>query len=213
MVKLAIFDVDYTITKKETLLEFYKFMLKRDPRLIRFAPRALAASFFYVFKVFDASRAKENFISFIDGMKQEELLELTKEFYKKTLSHIFYEDAIDTMKRLKNKGYKIYLISASAQFYLDQFYNIQEVDKVIGTIFKCEQGKYSRKIDGENCKGQSKVKRLLAVIKEENIEVDFKQSYMFSDSLSDSPLFELVGHPYLINYKKKNDKYEILNWK
>lgn len=211
--KLAIFDVDYTITKKETLLEFYKFMLKRDPRLIRFAPRALVSSFFYVFKVFDASRAKENFISFIDGMKEEELLELTKEFYKKTLSRIFYEDAIDTMKRLKSKGYKIYLISASAQFYLDQFYNIEEVDKVIGTIFKCEQGKYSRKIEGENCKGESKVKRLLKVIKEENIEVDFKQSYMFSDSLSDSPLFELVGHPYLINYKKKNDKYEVLNWK
>lgn len=211
--KLAIFDVDYTITKKETLLEFYKFMLKRDPRLIRFAPRALVSSFFYVFKVFDASRAKENFISFIDGMEQEELLELTKEFYKKTLSRIFYEDAIDTMKRLKSKGYKIYLISASAQFYLDQFYNIEEVDKVIGTIFKCEQGKYSRKIEGENCKGESKVKRLLKVIKEENIEVDFKQSYMFSDSLSDSPLFELVGHPYLINYKKKNDKYEVLNWK
>jgi len=212
-VKLAIFDVDYTITKKETLLEFYKFMLKRDPRLIRFAPRALVSSFFYVFKVFDASRAKENFISFIDGMKEEELLELTKEFYKRTLSRIFYEDAIDTMKRLKSKGYKIYLISASAQFYLDQFYNIEEVNKVIGTIFKCEQGKYSRKIEGENCKGESKVKRLLKVIKEENIEVDFKQSYMFSDSLSDSPLFELVGHPYLINYKKKNDKYEVLNWK
>lgn len=211
--KLAIFDVDYTITKKETLLEFYKFMLKRDPKLIRFAPRALVSSFFYVFKVFDASRAKENFISFIDGMEQEELLGLTKEFYKKTLSRIFYEDAIDTMKRLKNKGFKIYLISASAQFYLDQFYNIEEVDKVIGTIFKCEQGKYSRKIEGENCKGESKVKRLLKVIKEENIEVDFKQSYMFSDSLSDSPLFELVGHPYLINYKKKNDKYEVLNWK
>ena len=211
--KLAIFDVDYTITKKETLLEFYKFMISKNPRFIRFAPRALAASFFYVFKVFDASRAKENFISFIDGMKQEELLELTKEFYEKCLSRIFYTDAIDTMKRLKNKGYQIYLISASAQFYLDQLYNIKEVDKVIGTLFKCHQGKYSRKIEGENCKGESKVKRLLAVIKEENLDVDFTKSYMFSDSLSDSPLFELVGHPYLINYKKKSDKYEILNWK
>lgn len=213
MEKLAIFDVDYTITKKETLLEFYKFMLRHDPKLIRFAPRALVSSFFYVFKVFDASRAKENFISFIDGMKEEELLKLVKEFYEKSLSHIFYTDAIDTMKRLKNKGYKIYLISASAQFYLDELYNIKEVDKVIGTIFKCEQGKYSRKIEGENCKGESKVKRLLDVLKQENLDVNFKDSYMFSDSLSDSPLFELVGHPYLINYKKKQDKYEILNWK
>jgi HAD superfamily hydrolase (TIGR01490 family) len=211
--KLAIFDVDYTLTKKETLLEFYKFMMKKDPRLIRFAPRVLVSTFFYVFKVFDAKRAKENFIAFIDGMKEEELLKLVEEFYEKSLSRIFYTDAIDTMKKLKAKGYKIYLISASAQFYLDELYNIKEVDKVIGTIFKCESGKYSRKIQGENCKGESKVKRLLTVIKEENLEVNFKDSFMFSDSLSDTPLFELVGHPYLINYKKKHDKYEILNWK
>jgi phosphoserine phosphatase len=36
---------------------------------------------------------------------------------------------------------------------------------------------------------------------------------MFSDSLSDLPLFNLVGHPYLINYKKSHDKIEILKWK
>ena len=35
---------------------------------------------------------------------------------------------------------------------------------------------------------------------------------MFSDSLSDKPLLDLVGHPYLINYKKKHE-IEILKWK
>ena len=66
---------------------------------------------------------------------------------------------------------------------------------------------------GENCKGEEKVKRLIEVLKKENIEVDFENSYMFSDSLSDLPLFNLVGHPYLINYKKTHDKIEILKWK
>ena len=47
---------------------------------------------------------------------------------------------------------------------------------------------------------------------EKNIKVDFKNSYMFSDSLSDKPLLDLVGNPYLINYKKKHE-IEILRWK
>ena len=50
------------------------------------------------------------------------------------------------------------------------------------------------------------------LLKENNIEVDFENSLMFSDSLSDKPLLDLVGKGYLINYKKRAD-YEILNWK
>ena len=56
-------------------------------------------------------------------------------------------------------------------------------------------------MDGKNCKGEEKVRRLKTVLKEKNIEADFKNSYMFSDSLSDKPLLDLVGNPYLINYK------------
>ena len=67
-------------------------------------------------------------------------------------------------------------------------------------------------MDGENCKGEEKVRRLQEVLKKENIQVDFKNSYMFSDSLSDKPLLDLVGNPYLINYKKDNE-IKILKWK
>ena len=67
-------------------------------------------------------------------------------------------------------------------------------------------------MDGLNCKGEEKVKRLKEFLKEEKIDVDFKESYMFSDSLSDKPLLELVGKPYLINYKKRHN-IEILKWK
>lgn len=66
---------------------------------------------------------------------------------------------------------------------------------------------------GENCKGEEKVRRLKEYLQEHNIEVDYKNSYMFSDSLSDKPLLDLVGNAYLINYKKNNKNYKILNWK
>ena len=113
---------------------------------------------------------------------------------------------------LKNEGYMVILISASPEFYIKEFYAIDEVDLIIGTRFKFENGKFIRSMDGNNCKGQEKVRRLKAVLKEKNIEADFKNSYMFSDSLSDKPLLDLVGNPYLINYKKKHE-IEILKWK
>ncbi|MBW9170614.1 HAD-IB family hydrolase [Clostridium estertheticum] len=211
--KLAIFDVDYTITKRETLVEFYIFMLKKNPKYIKYLPKSIFSSLFYVFKIYDASKTKKTFIRFIDGIEENDMKKIVKEFYEKRLSKILYKDAIDTIKKMKKQGYKIYLISASAEFYLSELYNIKEVDKVIGTRFIKENGLHRNQILGENCKGEEKVKRLKEVLLKENIEVDFENSCMFSDSLSDLPLFNLVGHPYLINYKKTHDKIEILRWK
>lgn len=213
MEKLAIFDVDYTLTKKETQIEFYKFMLKKHPRLIAHLPKVIASGLFFILKLMQLKRTKEYFISFIEGIKEEEMKKHVKEFYEKRLSRILYKDAVDTIKKFKAKGYKIYLISASPEFYLYELYKIKEVDKVLGTRYVCENGTHKGSMQGENCKGEEKVKRLMEDLKKDNIKVDFRNSYMFSDSLSDLPLFNLVGNPYLINYKKKYDNIEILNWK
>ena len=212
MRKLAIFDIDYTITKKETLMEFFKYAVKQDIRNIRFLPRALFSGLMYLLKVYNEKEVKEHFLKFIDKINEKDLAILVKKFYEEKLSTILYKDALNMMKKLKKEGYDIYLISASPEFYINEFYAIDEVDKIIGCRFSFKDGIFTRTMDGENCKGEEKVKRLKKFLEDENIDVDFKESYMFSDSLSDEPLLRLVGKPYLINYKKKNDM-EILNWK
>lgn len=212
MKKLAIFDIDYTITKKETLMELFKYAIKIDKKNIRFLPRAIFCGIMYMLKLYDERMVKEKFLKFIDGIKEKDLEMLVKKFYNERLKAILYEDALNMMKKLKNEGYDIYLISASPEFYVKEFYDIKEVDKIIGTKFDFTNGIFSRKMEGENCKGEEKVRRLKEVLKDEKVDVDFSQSYMFSDSLSDKPLLDLVGKPYLINYKK-NHHIEILKWK
>lgn len=212
MEKLAIFDIDYTITRKETLMEFFKYIVSKDIKNIKFLPRALYSGLMYGVKVYDEKRVKECFLKFIENIDEAELAKLTKSFYDEKISKILYKDAVDMIKKLKKEGYMVVLISASPEFYVKEFYAIKEVDLIIGTKFTFESGKFIRKMDGNNCKGEEKVRRLNEVLKEKNIKVDFKNSYMFSDSLSDKPLLDLVGNPYLINYKKKHE-IEILRWK
>ena len=212
MEKLAIFDIDYTITRKETLMEFFKYLVSKDIKNIKFLPRALYSGLMYSIKVYDERRVKECFLKFIDNIDEKDLAKLTKSFYDERLSSILYKDAVDMIKKLKNEGYMVILISASPEFYIKEFYAIKEVDLIIGTKFAFEGGKFVRKMDGNNCKGEEKVKRLNEVLKEKNIKADFKNSDMFSDSLSDKPLLDLVGNPYLINYKKHHE-IEILKWK
>lgn len=212
MKKLGIFDIDFTITKKETLIQFFIYMIKKEYKNAIFIPRALCSGILYGIKVYDEKKVKESFLRFIENKTEDELKELAKGFYEEVLSKILYKDALDKIKELKNLGYEIYLISASPEFYLNEFYKIEEVSKVIGTKYIFEDRKFIGKMSGENCKGYEKVIRLKKYLEENNIEVDFENSLMFSDSLSDKPLLDLVGKGYLINYKKRAD-YEILNWK
>lgn len=212
MEKLAIFDIDYTLTKKETSIELYKYMLKRDKSLIKYIPAHILTGLGYGVKVFDATRTKERFLKFLSGTKEEELKSIVKDFYREHISNLLYEDGLKAIKDYKAKGYKVYLISASPEFYVNEFYNIEGVDKVIGTKFKMDDGIFTPIVVGKNCKGEEKVKRLMEELKKDNVEVDFKNSVMFSDSLSDLPLLQLAGKGYLINYNKKHD-LEILRWK
>ena len=212
MEKLAIFDIDFTLTKKETSIELYKYMLTKDKSLIKYLPSNILTGIGYGIKVFDATKTKERFLKFLDGTNEEELKAISKDFYRDRLSKLLYEDGLNAIKEFKNNGFKVYLISASPEFYVNEFYNIDGVDKVIGTKFKMDAGLFKSEVVGENCKGEEKVKRLMEELDKDNIKVDFKKSYMFSDSLSDLPLLKLVGKGYLINYNKKHE-LEILRWK
>ena len=105
MEKLAIFDIDYTITRKETLMEFFKYLVSKDIKNIKFLPRALYSGLMYGIKVYVEKRVKECFLKFIENIDEKELAILTKSFYDERLSTILYEDAVNMIKKLKNEGY------------------------------------------------------------------------------------------------------------
>lgn len=212
MSKLAIFDVDYTITSKETLIEFYKFCVKKNKKNVIYVPRVVFSGLMFVLGKYDEKKTKETFLKFIRNIDNDRVNELAHEYYKSKLSKILYNDGINEIKRLKKEGYIVILVSASPEFYLNELYDIKEVDYIIGTRFEVKNNIFTGKMIGENCKGKEKVIRLKKLLKEKNIDVDYTASYMFSDSLSDKPLFDLVGKPRLINYKKDSKAIDILNW-
>lgn len=212
MTKLAIFDVDYTLTKKETLLEFYSFCTKNKISNLKYIPRVIYSGLMFGLNIYDEKKTKQTFLKFIRNMDEDSLKELVHRYYKERLSNILYKDGIDELKRLKNEGYMVILVSASPEFYLNELYDIEEVDIIIGTRFEFKDGIFTGKMVGENCKGKEKVKRLEAMLSSKKIVPNYKESMMFSDSLSDKPLLDLVGNPRLINFKKDPKGMKVLNW-
>lgn len=209
--KLAIFDVDYTLTKKETLLEFYKFLLTRNKKSITHIPTAILSGLLYLIRVNDEKASKELFLKFLKGKTKDEMNELAEDFFNLKIKKLLYQDGINKINDFIKSGYSIVLTSASPEIYIKKFKTILEIDYVFGTKLEFKDGIYTGNIKGLNNKGFEKINRLLPLL--EKNKVDLKNSYMFSDSMADKPLLELVGNPYLVNYKKENPEYPVLKWR
>ena len=125
--KLAIFDVDYTLTKKETLMEFYKFLLLREKKSITHIPIAILSGLLYAIKVNDEKATKEMFLEFLKGKTKSELDNLSEQFFNLKIKNILYKDGIDKIKDFKSSGFKIILTSASLEIYINKFQNILDI--------------------------------------------------------------------------------------
>ena len=131
-------------------------------------------------------------------MEEEDL----EEFYSSVLVKHIYKDALKEMKGKKEQGCHILLVSASPFAYVKFFKKISYVDGVIGTTLKKKNNRFTNKIEGANCKGEEKVYRIKKYLMKHNLEIDYNNSFAYSDSLSDLPMFSLVKNKYLINRKK-----------
>ena len=106
---------------------------------------------------------------------------------------------LSDLKNKKQQGYLIFICSASIEGYL-RFCKLP-VDGILGTKTEIKNGKYTSKMIGKNCKNEEKVLRLNNIINELNLEIDYENSYAYSDSFHDIPMLKMVKNRIKINKK------------
>lgn len=213
--KLAIFDVDLTLTRRDTFIEFYKFLCKEDKRFCLYMNKAISSGLMYSIGLYDEKKSKEQYLSFLRGINEKSVEKICRKFFEEHLvKKLLYRDGILELERRKREGYVNILISASPEFYLKYFGELSCVDYVLGTKYEVIDGVYTGKMVGFNNKGREKVFRLYEFLHANKLsDIDFENSVMYSDSLHDTPLFNIVGSGFLINSKKSLENVSNLSWK
>lgn len=208
-IKVALFDVDKTIIKGDSMFKLIGYTIRKYPKAILESGKLVFNLIKYKLGIINTIEAKEHTFYTLKYISKQEL----KVFYDTVIKRHVYLEAEKKMKELHGQGYKIILVSASPECYLKYFEEEEFIDCVIGTLFHEDNGMVINKIIGENCKGEEKVKRVNKYLGEQLLQIDKENSIAFSDSLSDIPMFNLVGKAYLINYNKNHKEYEVLKWK
>jgi HAD-superfamily subfamily IB hydrolase, TIGR01490 len=193
--KIAFFDFDDTLIKRDSMLHLLVYYTKSHPLAIFQWLKIFIYGILYFIKIIPFLSLKKEILYPISKMSSDEL----KEFYQNNLVKRYYPHVVSILKEKKKEGYLIFLVSASPEAYL--IHTDLPVDFIIGTLLAQENGKYSNKIISKNCKHEEKVVRINKILKEENILIDYEHSFGYSDSTSDLPMLRLVKNRIRVDKK------------
>ena len=143
---IYIFDLDLTISKKDTYIPFLLHCLKKNKKPIIHFPYLLLSVFFYYINFIDNTELKKRFLSaFLGGKKIGDFKYIINCFVDKILKDGLHNDAIIKINQILKEGHLIVLATASLDIYVNEIGRRLSFSKIFST--KVEINKF-RKISG-----------------------------------------------------------------
>lgn len=197
MKKIALFDIDKTLIPYDSFLKWIACVIKKKKSGFWRLSGLLLSGITAFSSPQKLTRYKEKWLSLAEGLTEEEIAELSEKFVKECIIPDLKPGVEEKIKQYKDSGYTIIFATASFEVYFRYLAEYFNVDYFFGTQVQNYDGKW--RINGENCKGQEKIRRILEKLPEN--EIDKAESVGFSDSMSDYPFSRLVRSFYVVDKK------------
>ena len=198
----ALFDFDKTLCRGDSVLPYLLYCIRKGHAPARQIFRAAAGYVKQRIKPTLVTVAKMEALSYITGRTEAEMDEIARGFFRDVLMKRVFADGLAELKRLREAGYRIVVVSASASVYMRVLPEFLPVDAVMSTVCAVDaEGRYNGLI-GENCKGLQKPLRIAEYLAASHATLDYDRSRAYGDSASDAPMLSLTAHPVLVNPAK-----------
>jgi HAD superfamily hydrolase (TIGR01490 family) len=185
--RIAFFDFDGTITTKDTLLEIIKYQKGNFLFYLGFLLNS-PFLFAYKLKMIRNSAAKEKVLKFFFNETTLSFFQnKCDEFASEKLPALIRPKALNEIKRLREVNAEIVIVSASAKNWIQKWADEAGL-RLICTNLDIKNDKLTGKIDGENCHGEEKARRIKAAFDLSQ----YDEIYAYGDSSGDRPMLSLA---------------------
>ena len=201
MKKIALFDLDGTITYKDTMFEFIKFTVGKGPMIFGFAQETISFLYYFSGRISNGE-LKEKFLARIfRGWTKDDLNSAGENFGLKKLPQLIRPGALEKINWHKSNEHRVVIVSASAGIWLEAWCRSQDIE-LISTQFQFSNGRFTGRFKGENCYGPEKIRR----IKEEiNLE-SYDHIYAYGDSSGDTEMLALAHEAFYKPFREIEPK-------
>jgi HAD superfamily hydrolase (TIGR01490 family) len=195
----AFFDLDNTLIAGSSAFQFGR-AARRAGLLTR---RRLAADAWanLVFRLRGSTDAgtdalRERIAQSIKGVRQRDLMRLGPQVLAGILPRVFPE-VLQIAYEHQDAGRRAYIVTAAGQEVAEMLAHVLTLDGGIGSRSEVQDGVYTGRPAGPFTYRQGKAQAIRELAAAEDI--DLADSYAYSDSESDLPMLQAVGHPVAVN--------------
>jgi HAD superfamily hydrolase (TIGR01490 family) len=195
----AFFDLDKTIIARSSTLAFSRPFYAGGLINRRTVLRSAYAQFVYLLGGADHDQM-ERMRDYLSAMCTGWDVETVRSIVADTLHHIVdpivYDEAVTLIEEHRAAGRDVVIVSSSGFEVVEPIGAMLGADKVIATRMVVADGKYTGEVE-EYVYGPHKATAITALAEAEGYAL--KESYGYSDSITDEPMLAAVGHPFAVN--------------
>ncbi|NEW71428.1 HAD family hydrolase [Streptomyces rhizosphaericus] len=195
----AFFDLDKTVIAKSSTLTFSKSFYRGGLINRRAALRTAYAQFVFLAGRADheqMERMRKYLSALCRGWNVQQVKEIVAETLHDLIDPIIYDEAASLIEEHHTAGRDVVIVSTSGAEVVEPIGELLGADRVVATRMVVEDGVFTGEVE-YYAYGPTKAEAIAELAESEGY--DLSRCYAYSDSVTDLPMLEAVGHPHTVN--------------
>jgi HAD superfamily hydrolase (TIGR01490 family) len=195
----AFFDLDKTIIAKSSTLAFSKPFFDQGLLNRRAVLKSSYAQFIFLLSGADhdqMDRMRTHLTNMCTGWDVAQVKSIVNETLHDIMTPLVFAEAADLIAAHKLCGRDVVVVSASGEEIVAPIARALGATHAMATRMVAEDGKYTGEV-AFYCYGEGKVQAIRELAAREGYPLE--HCYAYSDSITDLPMLEAVGHPSVVN--------------
>lgn len=190
MTALAFFDFDGTLTRCDTFIPYCLIALLNQPKRIFGLKQVFRGCVDFAKGNIQRQELKEAFVrTFLGNASLGDIKNWNKIFFRLMFPLTLRNKGLKKVRQHKQRGDRIYIVSASPDIYLKPLAVRWGLDGAICTKLEWKNERLTGRILGKNCRGEEKARRVRALFS----ETELIGSFGYGNSDGDRQLLKIVG--------------------
>ena len=193
---IAFFDMDYTTLDTSSGLLYVKYLRQQGRIGRRVILRIAWWTLLYKVSAIDVNSAVPKMLSYSEHQSASRLMAESYAWFDEMLKAHIAPRAVAKINLHRQQDQRVVLISASTQFAVKPVADYLHVDFLCTQLIDRDDELTGEVVDPP-CYGAGKIVWAQRYAAEHG--ADLRDAYLYTDSHSDQPLLEAVGHPIAVN--------------
>jgi putative phosphoserine phosphatase/1-acylglycerol-3-phosphate O-acyltransferase len=193
----AFFDMDKTLIAENSGSVYMKHRYETGEIGAWELAKGLGAYLQYKVGVLDLAAWTKQMMLDFKGQREDELVREANELFEKAILPTLYPEAVALVEEHQRKGHLVSIVSGATRFVVEPLAVHLGIEHMLYTRMEVEDGLFTGRVVEPVCFEEGKIYWLQQFIEAEGI--DLAKSYFYTDSVTDLPLLDLVGHPVAVN--------------